>query len=80
MLDAELLRGVVSVKEVVVSWGDARGERSYVVLQGEEVWSPCAQIEQDCLNLAEILQHRVDHLERLVDFLTDFGASKDDLA
>ena len=28
----------------------------------------------------EILKHRVDHLERLVNFLTDLGASKHDLA
>jgi hypothetical protein len=36
-------------------------------------------VESD-LNLAEILKHRVDHLESLVNLLTDFGTSEDDLA
>jgi hypothetical protein len=32
------------------------------------------------LGLLEILKHRVDHLESLVDFLAHLGASEDDLA
>lgn len=32
------------------------------------------------LDLAEVLEHRVNHLEGLVDLLTDLGTSEDDLA
>lgn len=32
------------------------------------------------LDLAEIVQHRVDHLERLINFLSHFRTSQDDLA
>jgi len=32
------------------------------------------------LDLFEILKHRVDHLESLIDFFTDFGTCQDDLA
>lgn len=32
------------------------------------------------LGLAEVGQHRVDHLEGLVDLLTNFGSSENDLA
>jgi hypothetical protein len=33
-----------------------------------------------CLDLAEILEHRVDQLEGVVDLVSDFGASQDNLA
>jgi hypothetical protein len=32
------------------------------------------------LDLAEILEHGVYHLESLINFLTDFGAREDNLA
>jgi hypothetical protein len=46
------------------------------VMQTEQI---VCLVESD-LNLAEILKHRVDHLESLVNLLAHLGASEDNLA
>lgn len=40
----------------------------------------CLEILLGLLDLAEVLEHRVNHLESLVDFLTNFGTGEDNLA
>ena len=42
--------------------------------------TPCNAVYYTGSGLAEIREHRVDELERLVDLLSNFGAGKHNLA
>lgn len=65
----------------VMRRGAKEGEKVMVQkLAKVEGYGVPATQSREILDLPEILQHGIDHLESLVNLFTDFGASEYDLA
>lgn len=64
----------------IITVVDMLCERCCAAARGGMTMITMCELRKDSLDLAEVLKHRVDHLEGLVDLLTHFRAGKDDFS